>query len=258
MSNINRNDDPRDKQSAAKAQLVAAFDGLAERPRALQLLLSLLLTCGVLYAAYSYPLNWAASERDGLRTEAEALKKKNDEAETVRADEESFIEEFARLYRISLNTQTLLPPSKDISKMFESVEQRAKSLGLRSTRFSSAQPGAPVPFTSATPKKKGDDKKGDDKKGDDPDKPESAQQAPSNKLFEVTVRAQVTGDHKAVAKFLAALASDDRIILVKTLAINSSDGREETLDLELATYYAPPPESLAAIPERVKEIASKL
>jgi Tfp pilus assembly protein PilO len=250
----NTNANPK-KHSAAKAQVAMAFDGIAERPRVLQLLIAVLLSCALFYVCYAYPLDWAASDRDAARAEAEALKKKNDEAETIRADEDSFIEEFAKLYRISLDTQTLLPPSKDISKMFESVEQRAKSLGLRSTRFSSAQPGAPIPFTSATPNTKQD---GSPAAADQGGAAAAQPQQPSNKLFEVTVRAQVTGDHKAVAKFLASLAGDERIILVKTLAINGSDGREETLDLELATYYAPPPESLAAIPDRVKEIASKL
>lgn len=247
--------DEKNQPNVLRTQLAGAFNNLSERPLAVQLGIGLLLACAVFYGAYSYPLAWASAERDDLRTEVEAQQKKNDEAEKIRGDEETFIQEFAKLYRISQDTQTLLPPSKDISKMFESVELRAKSLGLRSTRFSSAQPGAPIPFTSATPNQQGD-KAGAAKAEQAEGAP--AAPAPSNKLFEVTVRAQVTGDHKAIAQFLASLAGDERIIIVKTLAINSSDGREETLDLELATYYAPPPESLAAIPDRVKEIASKL
>lgn len=198
-----------------KMRVVAGLDSLAQRPLGLTVALGLVLAGGVFYAGETFTLAPRRAKRDADRAEVSKLKAANDAAETTRADEQRFLSEFAEVLDVSRSARQMLPEQVEVSRVLEGVEALAASSGLRVTRFSAARP--PVA---------------------------------SNKLYEVTVTAQVSGSHPQVTRFLSSLAAHERIIQVRDFSINSN-GRSETLDLVLATYYAPPPKDLPAVPAEV-------
>jgi Tfp pilus assembly protein PilO len=252
----------------AKTQLVAAFDGFAKKPASTQYAAGLILAALLLvatapfaynfawdYVGVSFPVDSKLQELKDSESEVATLRKKNDDAERIRGSEDKFVDDFARLLLISEETQLLLPPRTEISNVFERVEQIAKAEKLRTLSFSAAQPGVPVPFTSAPEQQPAQNPAAG--QGEDAQK----QPQPSNKLFEVTAKAKVVGSYADMARFLSALSTDERInerlVLANTINV-STDGREQTLGVELATYYAPPPENRAAIPDKVKARLEKM
>lgn len=198
-----------------KTRVVAGLDSLSQRPLGLTVALGLVLAGVVFYAGETFALTPQRAKRDADRAEVSKLKAANDAAETTRADEQRFLSEFAEVLDVSRSARQMLPEQVEVSRVLEGVEALAASSGLRVTRFSAARP--PVA---------------------------------SNKLYEVTVMAQVSGSHPQVTRFLSSLAAHERIIQVRDFSINSN-GRSETLDLVLATYYAPPPKDLPAVPAEV-------
>lgn len=255
----------------AKTQLVGAFDGLASKPASTQyaagIFLALLLLVSTVplpynyaweYVGVSFPVDSKLQELKQSESEVATLRKKNDAAERIRASEDKFIDDFARLLLISEETQLLLPPRTEISNVFERVEQIAKASRLRTLSFSAAQPGVPVPFTAASEQQPEQNPAA----GQAADAQQQQQQPqPSNKLYEVTAKAKVVGSYADMARFLSALSTDERInerlVLANTINV-STDGREQTLGVELATYYAPPPENRATIPDKVKARLEKM
>lgn len=252
----------------ARTQLVGAFDGFASKPASTQyaagifLALLLLVTTAPLsynyaweYVGVSFPVDSKLQELKQSEAEVATLRKKNDDAERIRASEDKFVDDFARLLLISEETQLLLPPRTEISNVFERVEQIAKASKLRTLSFSAAQPGVPIPFTGA-PEQQPDQNHAAGQAADEPKQPQ-----PSNKLYEVTAKAKVVGSYGDMARFLSALSTDERInerlVLANTINVGT-DGREQTLGVELATYYAPPPENRATIPDKVKARLEKM
>lgn len=253
----------------ARTQLAGAFDGFAKRPASTQyaagifLALLLLLSTAPLpynyaweYVGVSFPVDSKLQELKRSESEVAALRKKNDAAERIRASEDKFVDDFARLLLISEETQLLLPPRTEISNVFERVEQIAKASKLRTLSFSAAQPGVPVHFTG-TPEQQPGQSPAAGQAAD----AQKQQPQPSNKLYEVTAKAKVVGSYADMARFLSALSTDERInerlVLANTINV-STDGREQTLGVELATYYAPPPENRATIPDKVKARLEKM
>lgn len=198
-----------------KTRVVAGLDSLSQRPLGLTITLGLVLASIIFYASETFALAPWRTKRDAERAEVSKLKADNDAAEIIRADEQRFLSEFAEVLDVSQSARQMLPEQVEVSRVLEGVEALAASSGLRVTRFSAARP--PVA---------------------------------SNKLYEVTVMAQVSGSHPQVIRFLSSLAAHERIIQVRDFSINSN-GRSETLDLVLATYYAPPPKDLPAVPAEV-------
>lgn len=198
-----------------KTRIVAGLDSLSQRPLGLTVALGLVLAGLVYYAGETFALTPGRAERDAVRAEVSKLKAANDAAETTRADEQRFLSEFAEVLDVSRSARQMLPEQVEVSRVLEGVEALAASSGLRVTRFSAARP--PVA---------------------------------SDKLYEVTFTAQVSGSHPQVLRFLSSLAAHERIIQVRDFSINSN-GRSETLDLMLATYFAPQPKDLPAVPAEV-------
>lgn len=198
-----------------KARAVAGLDSLSQRPLGLTLALGLALGGIMYYAGETLALTPWRAKRDAARVEVSKLKAGNDTAEIIRADEQRFLSEFAEVLDVSQSARQMLPEQVEVSRVLESVEALAASSGLRVTRFSAARP--PVA---------------------------------SNKLYEVAVTAQVSGNHPQVTRFLSSLAAHERIIHVRDFSINSN-GKSETLDLVLATYFAPPPKDLPPVPAEV-------
>lgn len=198
-----------------KARAVAGLDSLAQRPIGVTLALALALAGAIFYAGETLALAPWRAKREAARAEVSKLKAANDTADTIRADEQRFLSEFAEVLDVSQSARQMLPEQVEVSRVLEGVEALAASSGLRVTRFSAARP--PVV---------------------------------SDKLYEVTVTAQVSGSHPQVTRFLSSLAAHERIIQVRDFSINSS-GKSETLDLVLATYFAPPPRDLPAVPAEV-------
>lgn len=198
-----------------KSRVVAGLDSLSQRPVGMTLVLGLALAGGVYYAGETLALTPLRARREAARAEVSKLKADNDTADIIRADEQRFLSEFAEVLDVSQSARQMLPEQVEVSRVLEGVEALAASSGLRVTRFSAARP--PVV---------------------------------SNKLYEVTVTAQVSGSHPQVTHFLSSLAAHERIIQVRDFSINSN-GKSETLNLVLATYFAPPPKDLPAVPAEV-------
>lgn len=204
-----------------EGRLASAFNALCARPLWLSYVLSLALGFGGLYLVHTYMILTQRSSNDELRESLRRIKSRNDAAEMVHANQEQFDEDFVRLYRISDQAHTLLPPKAEATKVLEGVQEIAKSLNLRVIRFSAARP--PVA---------------------------------TGRLFEIAVNAKINGKHRDLDQFLSRLSSHPRIIAVTGFNL-TDDGNEQTLMVDLATYYAPPPGDLPPFPEDIVRQAQK-
>lgn len=268
---------PRMKSSNSSQNATAAssastlgylFDRLAERNPVILFLVAALITFLIHYSSSTYLISGYESDRNTLRNEVSAIIAKNRQAEAVMSNEAQYNREYAEAYRISEDARQMLPTRETISAVMEGVKDLATTNGLKVTRFSAQQ--APVASTFASSSIPPQQQQQPPQQGQPaaqqqpttPAQPSAAASQPPaqsapNKLFEVSVKAQVRGTHEAVMKFFAALATHERIIQIRTFAINSS-GREEVVDLELSTFFAPPPDNLPPIPEAVKQLAATL
>ena len=73
----------------------------------------------------------------------------------------------------------------------------------------------------------------------------------ADKLNERAVPIQIVGQHLAVARFFADLASYPRVVHVRDLAITSGR-RDESVDATLVCYYAPSPQDLPQLPPELQ------
>jgi Tfp pilus assembly protein PilO len=254
----------KQKSSGSPNPLVNIFNLVAERNPVFHLLGALIVSILIYYAAGTYLISGYEADQTTLRNEVSAIITKNRQAEAVMSNEKQYNKEYAQAYRISEDARQMLPTQETISAVMEGVKVLATGSGLKVTRFSAqqapvastfassaAQPATPANATPPPPTPAA---------GTAP-APAAAAPAPvpaaTNKLFEVSVKAQVRGTHEEVMKFFAALASHERIIQIKTFSINAS-GRDEVVDLELSTFFSPPPDNLPAIPDEVKALAATL
>ena len=198
--------------------LVRLFDKAAQYPLWVSWSLALALAGATFYLAYAYLVSPVSADNDSLREAIAQKKSKNDAADRIRADERPFDEEFAKLYLISEDAHRLLPPKAEATKVLEGVQAIAQANALKVERFSAASP--PVQ---------------------------------SGKLYEIAVTAQVTGKYRDIGNFLSNLAHHERVINVTGFDLRNK-GSEQTLSLDLATYYAPPPQDLV-FPDDIVKLA---
>jgi Tfp pilus assembly protein PilO len=227
---INRN------TTKPRASLVQRGKAAALKTGAIKLfLLSVLVSIG-----FAFLFNYAVASPQAVVNEAlsqqlEQKRKQNALARTVQQTKPEFLQEFRRLIENYTTARQLLPSDTEISTVLDSIQQMAKSNGVKLTMFDASKPGAKsanlaAPAASATP---------------DPTKPEVT-------LNERVIPAQVQGSHPAVVHFLNAISRYQRIIYIREFSITSLN-REETANLTLVTYDAPTNGVLPPIPSEIRE-----
>jgi Tfp pilus assembly protein PilO len=203
-----------------RSRLSSAMDSLSQRPLFISYLAGLtmaLLVC--FYLPYNYLIAPAKARNDETRKTIGEKKARNDAADRIRSNDKAFNQDFVDLYKITQVAHLLLPPKAEATKVLEGVQVIAQNSNLKVVRFSAARP--PVA---------------------------------SGRLFEITVTTQFTGKHRDIATFLARLADHERIINITAFNLMNA-GPEQTLSLDLATYYAPPPKDLPPFPEDIIRLA---
>src|ERR1700755_2324034 len=92
-----------------KARAVAGLDSLAQRPVGVPLVLGFALAAVIYYAGETLTLTTWRAKRDAARAEVSKLKADNAAAETIRADEQRFLSEFAEVLDVSQSARQMLP-----------------------------------------------------------------------------------------------------------------------------------------------------
>lgn len=217
MSRRNPDTKPSRKR---RSPIKTAVSALAAQGRAKVIALSLVLACGLFYAAYSYALTPIAEENDRGKEQLATLLAKNEESRQVERTKEEFFREYCRILQNYETAKELLPAEVEVSKVLAAVQGLAVKSGVKLSRIDLSQTG--VKSLSATP------------------------------LYERVAPAQVLGTHKQVAEFLASIAGFPRIIHVREINIQSLK-QKESVDLVIAAFYAPPPGELPPVPPEVAD-----
>ena len=193
---------------------------LAAQGRAKVLLLSLVISAALLYAAHTYLLSPMDAENDRAKEQLLVLLAKNEESRQIERTKPEFFAEYRRILQNYGTVQQLLPAEVEVSRVLGAVQDLAVKSGVKLTRIDLSQNGVKSP--SATP------------------------------LYERIAPAQVIGTHKQIAEFLASVAGFPRIIHVREINIQSLKQRE-SVDMVIAAFYAPPPGELPPVPPEVAD-----
>lgn len=191
----------------------------AAQGRVKVLLVSLIISAGLFYAAHTYVLSPADDENTKAQGQLSALLAKNEESRQVERTKQEFFAEYRRILGNYETAKQLLPAEVEVSKVLGAVQDLAVKSGVKLSRIDLTQNGVKSP--SATP------------------------------LYERVAPAQVLGTHKQIAEFLASVASYPRIIHVREINIQSLKPQKESVDLVIAAFYAPPPGELPPVPPEV-------
>jgi Tfp pilus assembly protein PilO len=175
---------------------------------------------------------------EALSQQLEQQRRQNALARTVQQTKPEFLQEFRRLITSYTTARELLPSETEVSNVLESIQQMAKSNGVKLTMFDASKPGAksanlsnasPAPASAST----------------EPNKPQIT-------LNERMIPAQVQGTHPSVVRFLNAISRYQRIIYIREFSITSLN-KEETANLTLVTYDAPTNGVLPPIPSELRD-----
>lgn len=198
-------------------------------------LLSAVISIGIAFLFHYVIATPQATVNEALGQQLEQKRRQNALARTVQQTKPEFLQEFRRLITNYTTARELLPSETEVSTVLDSIQQMAKSNGVKLTMFDASKPGAksanlaaPVPSSSPDPTK------------------------PQVTLNERVIPAQVQGTHPSVVRFLNAISRYQRIIYIREFSITSLN-REETANLTLVTYDAPTNGILPPIPSELRD-----
>jgi Tfp pilus assembly protein PilO len=232
MTTINKKSSRRNlRLSLPQRAKRAALKASAVRLLALSAILSLGVALLFQYAVASPQI----AVNEALSQQLEQKRRQNALARAVQQTKPEFLQEFRRLITNYTTARELLPSETEVSNVLDSIQQMAKSNGVKVTMFDASKPSAKSASlaTSADPKQ------------------------PQVTLNERVIPAQIQGPHAAVVRFLDAISRYQRIIYIREFSITSLN-RDETVNLTLVTYDAPTSGILPPIPaELQKEFQSQ-
>jgi Tfp pilus assembly protein PilO len=229
MTTINKKSAPK-RQSLTQRARRGALKAGAVRLLALSTILSVGLALLFQYAVASPQI----SINEELGQQLEQKRRQNALARTVQQTKPEFLQEFRRLITNYTSARELLPSEAEISNVLDSIQQMAKSNGVKVTMFDASKPGAKSTALAAPAAAAADPKQ------------------PQVTLNERVVPAQIQGPHPAVVRFLNAISRYQRIIYIREFSITSLN-REETVNLTLVTYDAPTSGILPPIPPELRD-----
>lgn len=173
------------------------------------------------------------------------LRKQNAVAGTVQETRPTFLAEYRRAKAVYERGRELLPSSTELSRVMSAIQMVAKKNGVRITLFDASALGGKSPLDGGTPPAAV-------AKAVKPDAEQGATAAPAqgdpkNILKERVIPTQVVGRHASVMNFFREVAAYGLIIHARDPKIVSLGG-QESVNVKLVAFEAPPSEALPADP----------
>ena len=232
----------RQKKGGAKASLVGRAVE-AGPPKVLAVTAALALVIAGL--GYWQVLTAADATNQAKRGELKELRKQNAIARTVQETRPAFLAEYRRAKAVYERGRELLPSSTELSRVMSAIQIVARKNGVRITLFDASALGGKSPLDGAPPPAVAKAVKPDAEQGATAAAP--AQGDPKTILKERVIPTQVVGRHASVMNFFREVAAYGLIIHARDPKIVSLGG-QESVNVKLVAFEAPPSEALPADP----------
>ena len=232
----------RQKKGGAKVSLVGRAVK-AGPPKVLAGMTALaLIIAGLGYWQF---LMAADATNQAKRGELKELRKQNAIASTVQETRPTFLAEYRRAKAVYERGRELLPSSTELSRVMSAIQIVARKNGVRITLFDASALGGKSPLDGGAPPAAV-------AKAVKPDAEQGAAAAPAqgdpkNILKERVIPTQVVGRHASVMNFFREVAAYGLIIHARDPKIVSLGG-QESVNVKLVAFEAPPSEALPADP----------
>ena len=232
----------RQKKGGAKVSLVGRAVK-AGPPKVLAGMTALaLIIAGLGYWQF---LTAADATNQAKRGELKELRKQNAIAGTVQETRPTFLAEYRRAKAVYERGRELLPSSTELSRVMSAIQMVARKNGVRITLFDASALGGKSPLDGGAPPAAV-------AKAVKPDAEQGATAAPAqgdpkNILKERVIPTQVVGRHASVMNFFREVAAYGLIIHARDPKIVSLGG-QESVNVKLVAFEAPPSEALPADP----------
>ena len=232
----------RQKKGGAKVSLVGRAVK-AGPPKVLAGMTALaLIIAGLGYWQF---LMAADATNQAKRGELKELRKQNAIARTVQETRPTFLAEYRRAKAVYERGRELLPSSTELSRVMSAIQIVARKNGVRITLFDASALGGKSPLDGGAPPAAV-------AKAVKPDAEQGATAAPAqgdpkNILKERVIPTQVVGRHASVMNFFREVAAYGLIIHARDPKIVSLGG-QESVNVKLVAFEAPPSEALPADP----------
>lgn len=188
----------------------------------------------------------ADATNQAKRGELKELRKQNAIASTVHETRPTFLAEYRRAKAVYERGRELLPSSTELSRVMSAIQIVARKNGVRITLFDASSLGGKSPLDSgAPPPATAKAVRPDAEQGATAAAP--AQGDPKNILKERVIPTQVVGRHASVMNFFREVAAYGLIIHARDPKIVSLGG-QESVNVKLVAFEAPPSEALPADP----------
>lgn len=187
----------------------------------------------------------ADATNQAKRGELKELRKQNAIASTVHETRPTFLAEYRRAKAVYERGRELLPSSTELSRVMSAIQMVARKNGVRITLFDASALGGKSPLDGGAPPAAV-------AKAVKPDAEQGATAAPAqgdpkNILKERVIPTQVVGRHASVMNFFREVAAYGLIIHARDPKIVSLGG-QESVNVKLVAFEAPPSEALPADP----------
>jgi len=187
----------------------------------------------------------ADATNQAKRGELKELRKQNAIASTVQETRPTFLAEYRRAKAVYERGRELLPSSTELSRVMSAIQIVARKNGVRITLFDASALGGKSPLDGGAPPAAV-------AKAVKPDAEQGATAAPAqgdpkNILKERVIPTQVVGRHASVMNFFREVAAYGLIIHARDPKIVSLGG-QESVNVKLVAFEAPPSEALPADP----------
>ena len=188
----------------------------------------------------------ADATNQAKRGELKELRKQNAIASTVQETRPTFLAEYRRAKAVYERGRELLPSSTELSRVMSAIQIVARKNGVRITLFDASALGGKSPLDGgAPPPAVAKAVKPDAEQGATAAAP--AQGDPKTILKERVIPTQVVGRHASVMNFFREVAAYGLIIHARDPKIVSLGG-QESVNVKLVAFEAPPSEALPADP----------
>lgn len=187
----------------------------------------------------------ADATNQAKRGELKELRKQNAIASTVQETRPTFLAEYRSAKAVYERGRELLPSSTELSRVMSAIQIVARKNGVRITLFDASALGGKSPLDGGAPPAAV-------AKAVKPDAEQGATAAPAqgdpkNILKERVIPTQVVGRHASVMNFFREVAAYGLIIHARDPKIVSLGG-QESVNVKLVAFEAPPSEALPADP----------
>jgi Tfp pilus assembly protein PilO len=208
------------KQSSFIGQWNRLVEGAVNMGTGRTLLMASMFALLLGFLFYMLVLGPLEEVKVAARLELQTLEKQNTDARHIRETKQAFLTDFRQALDFYEAAREQLPEDQEVSTALGTIRDMAAQDGVKVISFEANKIEAKTKV--------------------------------AGKLYAQHVPATISGSHAAVTKFLVNLSRYDRIVHIKKFDFKSIK-RQETLDMQLATFSLPSPDELPPVPNELKK-----